>query len=121
MKPKTLGFKGETLAAQYLQSKGYEILENNFTRRGGEIDLVAKKSGLFIFVEVKTRTGEQFGTGEESLNHTKKLHLKRAIARWLAEKNKTEDADYRVDMVSVMLNARTHALGNIEHLEDIEI
>ncbi len=121
VKAKTLGFSGETLAAQFLKNKGYEILANNFTIRGGEIDLVALCGATLVFVEVKTRTGESFGRGEESMNYFKRTRLHRTIERYLDRRGNREDTDYRVDLIEIELDRRTKALKNINHFEDIEL
>lgn len=121
VKAKSLGYHGETLAAQYLQTKGYRILENNFTIRGGEIDLVAKQSNTFVFVEVKTRTGKKFGEGDESFNRLKSRRIQRAVERYLSTKIREPDPDYRVDLVEINLHPETNTLESITHLEDIEL
>ncbi|MBI2638555.1 YraN family protein [Candidatus Peregrinibacteria bacterium] len=121
MKAKTLGYSGETLAAQFLKNKGYEILQNNFTIRGGEIDLIALHGTILIFVEVKTRTNESFGRGEESMNYFKRTRIHRAIERYLDRHGDREDTDYRVDLIEVELDPTTKALKNINHFEDIEL
>ena len=59
---------GEDIAKKYLEEKGYKIIEQNCRTRYGEIDLVAKDGRDLIFVEVRTKRGENFGTPEESLN-----------------------------------------------------
>ena len=56
-----IGKLGEKLAAQYLESKGYEILERNFYCRQGEIDIIAKEKTKIIFIEVKSRTSVKYG------------------------------------------------------------
>lgn len=114
-----LGYEGEVLAAHYLQSKGYQILKNNFTVRGGEIDIIAKQGDLLIFVEVKTRTSIGFGSGEESVNAIKKKRLHKAIRQYLL-KTRLEDCDYRLDIIDVELDQRTKSLKNIEHFQDVE-
>lgn len=121
MKAKALGYIGENLAAQYLQTKGYQILANNFTIRGGEIDIVAKRGAMLIFVEVKTRSGKDFGDGDESFNRLKNHRIQRAITRYLNTKIRKPDPDYRVDLIEMNLHPETHALESITHLEDIEL
>lgn len=121
MKAKTIGYHGENLAAQYLQTKGCQILENNFTIRGGEIDIVAKQGAMLIFVEVKTRRGKNFGEGDESFNRLKNHRIQRAIARYLSTKISEPDPDYRVDLIEMNLHPKTNALESITHLEDIEL
>lgn len=121
MKPKKLGYDGEDLAAQYLKSKGYEILENNFTVRGGEIDLVARDKNTLVFVEVKTRTGNSFGYGEESVTNIKKLRIRRTIELYLSKQNYKNEPDYRVDIIGIELYPLTGKLKNISHIPDIDL
>lgn len=121
MKAKALGYAGEALAAQYLQTKGYQILENNFTIRGGEIDLIVKKGRTWIFVEVKTRTENSFGYGDENINQLKKIRLRRTIQRYLDSKIREHDPDYRADLVEITLHPETKKVLHIEHFEDIEL
>lgn len=121
VKAKTLGYHGETLAAHFLQKKGYEILKNNFTIHGGEIDIIAKHGPTLVFIEVKTRTNESFGHGEESMNYFKRTRLHRAIERYLDQHGNEGSVDYRVDLVEIELDRRTKTLKNINHFEDIEL
>jgi putative endonuclease len=72
------GKKGEALAADYLTSLGFEILERNWRFRRSEIDLVCSLNGVLHFVEVKTRTSTTFGFPEESVTNKKIRSLLRA-------------------------------------------
>jgi putative endonuclease len=129
MKAKDLGYAGEEMAVEFLKKKGYEILESNFTIRGGEIDVIArtrnqenkKTNNILVFVEVKTRTGDSFGDGEESVNSQKKRRLLRAIDRYLDKHYGNGDPDYRVDIVEIELYPLGGKLKNITHFEDIEL
>src|SRR3990167_2286028 len=66
---------GEAFAAQYLGDEGYGIIEQNYRTRFGEIDIVAREGGELVFIEVKTRTGEQFGLPEEAVDQRKQRKL----------------------------------------------
>lgn len=71
-----VGKMGEGLAREYLQKQGYKIIEQNYRTKYAEIDLVAQKSTLFskgamVFVEVRTKVGEQFGSPEDTINRQK--------------------------------------------------
>lgn len=61
---KQLGIQGEELIVQFLQRKGYSILERNYTKQYGEIDLIARKNDIIAFIEVKTRTQDYFDLEE---------------------------------------------------------
>lgn len=66
-----LGQNGEQWAVDFLISKGYAILERNFRYKKSEIDIIAQKHKLLVFVEVKTRTSLAFGVPEESVSRNK--------------------------------------------------
>ncbi|PLX25992.1 YraN family protein [Candidatus Parcubacteria bacterium] len=66
-----MGQYGENIAKKYYQELGYEIIAQNYHSRYGEIDLLCKKEGLILIVEVKTRQGNRYGYGEEIINNQK--------------------------------------------------
>ena len=66
-----IGTMGENLACQYLEKNNYKILERNYRYKRSEIDIIAKKGDLIVFIEVKTRSGHWFGTPEQSVNEKK--------------------------------------------------
>ena len=70
-----LGRAGEAVARRALERLGYEILETNFRTRDGEIDLVAREAGQYVFVEVKTRRDRSYGPPEESITEIKQTRL----------------------------------------------
>jgi len=72
---KQLGALGERLALKHLRKRGYHIRETNFRCRQGEIDIIAQQKDCLVFVEVRTRTGSDFGTPEESVTAAKKEKL----------------------------------------------
>lgn len=93
-----LGKKGEEIAKWYLQSKGYLFLEENFTTRWGEIDLIMKKDGQIIFVEVKTRSRNNLVTSNRVLSERKISRLERAAEIYLT---KQKCADWQFILVAV--------------------
>lgn len=121
MEPRPLGYLGENIAAHFLQSKGYRIKKNNFTIRGGEIDLVAEKGNQVIFAEVKTRTNCHFGHGDESLGSLKKRSLRRSIERYLYQNYRTKEPDHRFDVIEIQLDPETNQMTDITHTEDVEL
>ena len=76
-----IGTEEEALAAEFLEGRGYRIVERNFRCRLGEIDLIAEESGYLVFIEVKYRRTSRLGTGEEAVN-TKKQRRILGAARW---------------------------------------
>ncbi|MBO5402835.1 MAG: YraN family protein [Clostridia bacterium] len=66
-----IGRYGEDKAAEYLLQNGYKILARNYRVRGGEMDIVAFRRGVLAFIEVKTRTGDAFGTPAQAVDEEK--------------------------------------------------
>lgn len=111
------GNRGEEIAAEYLRKKGFHILDRNFRIRGGELDIVATHDNTLIFIEVKTRTSQQFGTALEAITPWKlKSLIKTAQFYKVAHRNLPDSL--RIDAVSVMLDLQDN-LVSIEHMENI--
>lgn len=116
MHTQTLGKYGEDLAANFLQACGYEIIENNYYTRSGEIDLIARKDNLLIFVEVKTRKNFDFGHGEDNINWRKQQKFKKVVREYL---NKyLPSANVRLDAIIIDLLPNGE-VSRMEHMEDI--
>lgn len=99
---KITGNKGEGLATEYLQSKGYKIIERNFRTRFGEIDIVCWDAQTLVFVEVKTKIGHDFGEPEEMVDRKKLSQVKKMGEVYL--QNKNWEVLCRVDVVAIVLN-----------------
>ena len=82
---RTLGARGEDLAARWYEEQGYEVLERNWRRREGEVDLIVRRGATVVFSEVKTRSSDRFGTGAESVLPAKQRRIRRLASRWLSE------------------------------------
>lgn len=95
-----LGREGEEEAAAFLLSLGYRVRERNVRFRTGEIDIVAVEGDYLVFVEVKTRRGERFGTAVEAITPAKQHQLVRLAALYLAGKG-LESCRCRFDVVAV--------------------
>ena len=91
---------GEEMAAQYLLSRGYEIVAHNVRNEYGELDLIARNAGEMIFVEVKARRSGQFGLPEEAVTPAKQKHILDAAQAYLQEHAEFE-GDWRVDVISI--------------------
>jgi len=77
-----LGRAGEKAAAELLKRRGYEVVGAGFTARRGEIDLICRRGGELVIVEVKTRTTEAFGTPAEAVGPRKRRALAAAAAEY---------------------------------------
>ncbi len=98
---KTTGEKGEDAACRHLKEKGYELLERNYKTKYAEIDIVCKKKEELVFIEVRTRANENFGSPEESVNYEKIRRLKRSALGYVQRKRYNQS--YRIDLVCVVL------------------
>ncbi len=114
---KDIGKLGEKYASDFLRSKGYIILENNFHTHWGEIDLIAKKDKKIYFIEVKTRVGESKGKPYEAVDFIKVKHLMRPIQLYLLKKN-LKDYKLSLDVISVVLNA-DRSVKEIKYYKDV--
>jgi len=108
---KVTGNRGEAIAAEYLQKKGYKIIERNFRTRFGEIDIVCWDGKILVFVEVKTKMGHDFGEPEEMVNKRKLSQVKRMGEVYVQDKGL--GCLCRVDVVAIVLENN----GLIEKLE----
>jgi putative endonuclease len=96
---------GENLACQELEARGYEVVECNWRCNEGEIDIVARHKGQWVFVEVKTRRSHNFGLPEDSVTRAKRRRLLNCGLTYLAV-HELEDVPWRVDVVAIMLTNR---------------
>jgi putative endonuclease len=99
-----LGKFGEDIACAELERLGYEILARRHRTRYGEIDIIANDGGTTVFVEVKTREGDVFGTGAEAIAPWKQQRLGRMAIDYAA-RNGLLDTPCRLDVVEVTLGA----------------
>src|SRR3982074_2291204 len=98
-----LGTRGENLACRFLRRNGYKILYRNFRgRTGGEIDIVCRERDTLVFVEVKTRTREDFGRPLDSAHRDKRKRISRGGLAWLRLLD-NPDILFRFDVVEVII------------------
>ena len=97
---KKTGDYGENLAANYLEQKGYRILERNFRIGKGEVDIVAKDEDTLAFIEVKTCTVSNFGEPETWVTRRKQKQIGKIASGYL-QKHDLQDVDCRFDVVAI--------------------
>lgn len=116
-----IGKKGENLAVMYLKKKKYKILERNYRKQYGEIDIIAidasQKEQVLVFIEVKTRTSSQFGTPFEAITSWKMKPLLKTAQLYVASSDKLPQAQ-RMDAISIVLDENLEVVS-IDHLENI--
>jgi putative endonuclease len=98
---RTLGQAAEKLAETLFRELGFEILFRNWRRPQAEIDLVAMKDGLCVFVEVRSRTGQEHGHALETVTRTKRAQVVRAARIFLSEETPPGAREFRFDVVAV--------------------
>lgn len=108
---------GEDLATEFLEKKGYKIIERNFRKGYGEIDIICLKDKILVFVEVKTRTTTSYGAPIEAISYHKLKTLIKTI-EFYSHIHPGFPKALRIDAISVMLDNLGN-LTNIEHIENI--
>lgn len=109
--------RGEEIASCYLQKKGYKIIERNFRKGYGEIDIIATCKKTLVFVEVKTRTSQEFGDPLEAIAPWKLRSLIKTVQFYkMTHRNLPEQM--RIDAISVMLSPGGEG-EKIKHIENI--
>ena len=114
---KAIGKIGECMAQKYLKSKGFNILNNNYSSRYGEIDIVATKDECLVFVEVKFRKENSMVSGLESVDKRKQIKITKTALVYLSKFNK--DVDTRFDVIEITdQNSEKVSAGSIIHIEN---
>jgi len=112
---RTLGERGEAIAAAYLRGQKFTIVERNFRCKGGEIDIIARDGKTYVFVEVKTRRTLSFGPPQLALTPFKQRQISKAALTWLAKK-KLFGACARFDVIAIL--APDHQVPQIDHIRN---
>jgi putative endonuclease len=110
-----LGKSGEETVAGYLEKIGYKILIKNYRCKLGEIDIIARDDSVLVFIEVKTRSGLDFGCPAAAVNARKQRQISRAAQCYLAE-HQLFDSPARFDVISVLCGDTN--LQQIDHINN---
>ena len=109
MNRRAYGSAGEDAAGAYLMRRGWTILDRNVRRGRGEIDIVARRKDTVAFVEVKRRSGLNYGRPAEAVNREKQMRIAHAAALYMQENN-LSDSKIRFDVIEILP-------GEIQHIE----
>ena len=112
MNTRQTGTKYEEDAVSYLKEKGYEILERNYRNHYGEIDILAKKEQLLVFVEVKYRSHNHSGSPLEAVDAKKQRQISRVAFFYCGTRAQGEDTPCRFDVIAI--NSRKQVI----HIEN---
>lgn len=117
MHPKdALGRRGEQAAAEYLESAGFRVLDQNYRCSDGELDIVASDRRALVVCEVKTRSDVRFGTPVEAVTPRKLHRLRRLAIGWIKAHGVSYD-DVRVDIIGVL--RKPSGDFEIEHIRGV--
>ncbi|MDD6611155.1 MAG: YraN family protein [Clostridiales bacterium] len=111
----TTGERGEQRAAEYLQRKGFRILDRNYRTRCGEIDIICADDRYLVFAEVKTRSSTVFGMPCEAVTSVKQRKLVLAAQQWLY--NHPTELQPRFDVVEILVSP-DRSTCRIRHIPD---
>lgn len=110
-----IGEIGEEYASKFLKKKKYKILERNYRKRYGEIDIIAENKNYIVFVEVKTRHKDSMTSAADAVNRQKQIRIIKTASMYLAE-NET-DKFCRFDVCEVYINSDNLKLVDINYIE----
>lgn len=112
---KKTGERGEALAREHLMAGGYTIEATNYRYRRTEIDIVARKDGILVFVEVKTRTSLSFGHPSSFFRAEQQRRISRAASMYVEETN--HEWEIRFDLIAILY--RSPADYTLDHYRDV--
>ena len=98
---KARGDAAEERACRHLAGSGFTIVERNFRTQGGEIDIVARKGDVLVFVEVRSREDADFGAPEESVTPAKRRRIVGAARHYLSNVPTSSWREARFDVIAV--------------------
>lgn len=110
------GAHGERLAQDYLIRQGYAILATNWSAPCGEIDIIARRSGLYVFVEVKTRYSQSTETALAGISKRKHEKIIKTVYQYLHDCALDEEVEWRVDVIAIALQRSQPP--RIDHVEN---
>ena len=113
---KEVGNKGENIACTFLESKSYNIVEKNFRAAKCEIDIIAQKDEYIIFIEVKTRSSQKFGSASQSVGGAKRKNIIKAAEMFIALNDLYIDMQPRFDVIEVYIDVKA-GRNYINHIE----
>lgn len=109
-----IGREGEKYAADYLEEQGYVILDRNWMCGHKDLDIVAVKDGILVFVEVKTRTGMEWGDPEDAVTDKKIRNILHAADAYI--RYRCLDMDVRFDIISIIMDDT--GFYRVEHIKE---
>ena len=112
-----LGRVGEDEAIKFVKKQGYRILQTNYKTKSGEIDIIAEDKKVVAFIEVKTRTTNEYGSPLEAVNHHKQKKIIQVANQFLLN-YKVENRECRFDVVAIRAPTEKPTTWEIELIKD---
>ncbi len=114
------GKEGEEIARKFLIEKGFKLIESNYSNKLGEIDIVMSDNDWLVFVEVKLKIGDRYGTPEEMINKNKLWKIRKVAESFLVLESPIAKgfSKYRIDAVCIVLN-EDKTIRSIKHYENL--
>jgi len=105
---KKIGALGENMACRFLMKHGFRILDKNYSKKWGEIDIVAEKDRVFRFIEVKSIVSYETSEHrpEENVHYQKLKRLSRVIQTYLLDKKVSYETEWQIDVLAVFLDLK---------------
>ncbi len=103
---KKLGDSGENTACNFLRNKGYKILQRNYRKKCGEIDIIAEENDELVFIEVKTRSSSDYGSPLAAVTPRKQQQIIKTAQTYLTETDNFDRAA-RFDVIAILQNDKT--------------
>ncbi len=111
---RNIGQKGENIALEFLENKGYKVIEKNYVKNHGEIDLITSIEDTIVFVEVKLRNSLKFGHPLESMSQKKIAKLVETANLYIVDKG-LEEKLVRFDVISILKCNEAYTIDHIEN------
>ncbi len=116
-----MGFKAENIVRHYLVDRGYEILAQNWRKKWGELDIVAQREGIVVFVEVKASTAALAGFDPTiRANWDKMRKVARTAKTYLSSHNYPPEQEWQIDIVALTFDIQKKT-AHIQHFKNIEV
>jgi len=110
------GKEGEEMAADYLKKQGYQVIDQNNSTKFGELDIIASKNDILVFVEVKYKQSEDYGTPEEMIGKSKLVQVKRTADLYLLNNPNVAKSFNRYQIDAVCIVEETERITHYENL-----
>ena len=113
------GELGERIAERWLARQGWRVVHRRYRSGHRDIDLVVEREGMIAFVEVKARSGDQFGDPVEAVNWRKRRELERSALRWISRHGRADES-YRFDVVGILVRGRRVLVRHVENAFEMQ-